>query len=76
MKSQTFNYICNDCRDFDLSKISFNEDIDQLISKTEVFKAIFVNERCEEKRMEDILKADNVCAFKYNLYNLYENSKE
>ncbi|AIL45494.1 hypothetical protein BD94_1719 [Elizabethkingia anophelis NUHP1] len=36
-----------------MSKISFNEDINQLTSKTEVFKAIFVNEGCEEKRMED-----------------------
>jgi hypothetical protein len=44
-----------------LSKISFNEDVDQLTSKTEVFKTVFVNEGCEEKRMEDILKADNVC---------------
>lgn len=73
VKSQNSNYICNDCSSFDLSKISFNEDVDQLTSKTEVFKTVFVNEGCEEKRMEDILKADNVCAFKYNLYETPKN---
>ncbi|WP_245803858.1 hypothetical protein [Elizabethkingia occulta] len=72
-KSQNSNYICNDCGSFDLSKISFNENIDQLTSKTEVFKTVFVNEGCEEKRMEDILKSDNVCAFKYNLYETPKN---
>lgn len=62
-------YICKGCGSFDLSKITFNENIDHLVSKTKVFTTVFVNDGCGEKRLEEFTKADQVCAFKYDIYN-------
>ena len=62
-------YICKNCGAYDLAKISFNENIDLLTSKTEVSKTVFTNDNCEEKAIEELAKNDKLCAFKYYIYN-------
>lgn len=61
--------ICKDCGSFDLSKMTFNENISDLISKTEVWKTAIVNRNNEEKEMNEILKSDTLKLYKYHFSN-------
>lgn len=61
--------ICKDCGSFDLAKMSFNENISDLISKTEVWKTAIVNASNEEKEIENLLKSDTIKLYKYHFSN-------
>ncbi|KUJ59751.1 hypothetical protein AR687_21335 [Flavobacteriaceae bacterium CRH] len=61
--------ICKDCGSFDLAKMSFNENISDLISKTEVWKTAIVNNNNEEKEIEALLKSDTIKLYKYHFSN-------
>ena len=63
------NYICKDCGSFDLAKISFNENISDLIAKTEVWKTAIVNNGNEEKEIEMLSKSDTMKLYKYHFAN-------
>lgn len=62
-------FICKNCGSFDLSKITFNENIDILLSKTDSFKSIIVNKYAEEKDPEELLAKDTIYVNKYILEN-------
>ncbi len=66
--AQNTGYICSNCGTFDLSKITFNENIDELVSKAEPFKTAFANTSCEEKRIDEVGEKDQICGFKYSIY--------
>ncbi len=70
-KSQTSNpkYICKNCGNFDLKKMTFNENISDLIAKTDIWKTAIVNIDNEEKEIEDISKFDSVKLYKYHFSN-------
>lgn len=68
LKSQNTNAICGACGDFDLFKITFNENIKTLSAKADSFNTVFVNDACEEKNEDELTKKDQVCGFKYNIY--------
>ena len=61
--------ICKDCGSFDLAKLSFNENVAILISKTEVWKTAIVNANNEEKEIENLLKSDTIILYKYHFSN-------
>jgi len=63
------DYICKDCGSFDLAKMSFNENISDLISKTEVWKTAIVNNDNEEKEIENLSKSDTIKLYKYHFSN-------
>lgn len=63
------DYICKDCGNFDLAKISFNENVSDLISKTEVWKTAIVNDNNEEKDINELTKKDLVKLYKYHFSN-------
>lgn len=63
------DYICKDCGSFDLAKMSFSENISDLISKTEVWKTAIVNKNNEEKEIEELSKSDTVKLYKYHFSN-------
>ena len=63
------DYICKDCGSFDLSKMTFNENISDLASKTEVWKTAIVNANNEEKQIEALQKSDVVKFYKYHFSN-------
>lgn len=67
-QSQNTGYICSSCGVFDLSEITFSENIDQLTSKGEPFKTVFTNENCAEKRTDEVDKKDQICGFKYSIH--------
>lgn len=66
-KSQNPINICKDCGEFNLAKMSFNENISDLIAKTDVWKTAIVNENNEE--IEEILKSDIIKLYKYHFSN-------
>ncbi|WP_333852048.1 hypothetical protein [Epilithonimonas sp.] len=66
------DYICKDCGSFDLSKMTFNENISDLASKTEVWKTVIVNANNEEKQVEELQKSDIVKFYKYHFSNQRE----
>ena len=63
------DYICKDCGSFDLAKMTFNENISDLTSKTEVWKTAIVNDNNEEKQIEELQKSDIVKLYKYHFSN-------
>lgn len=63
------DYICKDCGSFDLAKMSFDENISDLISKTEVWKTAIVNHNNEEKEIENLSKSDTLKLYKYQFSN-------
>lgn len=63
------DFICKDCGSFDLSKMSFNENISDLISKTDVTKTVIVNNNNQEKQIENLLKSDTIKLYKYRFLN-------
>jgi len=63
------DYICKDCASFDLSKMTFNENISDLTSKTEVWKTAIVNADNEEKQVEALQKSDVIKFYKYHFSN-------
>ncbi|OXA83428.1 hypothetical protein [Flavobacterium hercynium] len=63
------DHICKDCGSFDLAKLSFNENVDSLISKTKVWKTAIVNASNEEKKIENLLKSDTIKLYKYHFSN-------
>lgn len=68
ISAQNTIYICNSCGTFNLSKITFNENMDDLVSKAEPFKTAFANASCEEKRIDEVGGKDQICGFKYSIY--------
>lgn len=62
-------HICKTCGSYDISQITFNENVESLVSKTKVSKTVFANDNCQEKSTEELLGNDKICAFKYYLYN-------
>lgn len=68
-KSQNPQNICKNCGSFDLAKLSFNENISDLISKTDVWKTAIVNENNEEKDINELTKKDVVKLYKYHFSN-------
>ena len=68
LSAQNTGYICSNCGTFDLSKITFNENIDELVSKADPFKTAFANASCEEKRIDEVGEKDQICGFKYSIY--------
>lgn len=70
------SYICKDCGTYDINRISFDENIDHLISKTPVNITGFT-ENFKEKIKNDISPSDHMIAFKYKVRNrLNENLGE
>ena len=67
-KSQNTNNICADCGDFDLLKITFDENVNAITSKADPFKTVFVNKTCEEKEAKQLFEDDDTCGFKYNIF--------
>lgn len=67
-KSQNTNNICADCGDFDLFKITFDENVNAITSKADPFKTVFVNKACEEKEAKQLFEDDDTCGFKYNIF--------
>lgn len=63
------DYICKDCGSFDLAKLTFNENISDLISKTKVWKTAIVNSNKEEKEIENLSKSDTIKLYKYHFSN-------
>ena len=63
------DYICKDCGSFDLAKMTFNENISDLASKTEVWKTAIVNDNNEEKQIGELQKSDIVKLYKYHFSN-------
>lgn len=63
------DHICKNCGSFDLAKMSFNENISDLISKTDVWKTAIVNTNNEEKEIEELSKSDTVKLYKYHFSN-------
>lgn len=63
------DHICKNCGNYDLEQITFDENVESLVSKTEVSKTVFVNADCQEKTIDELLKSDKICAFKYYVYN-------
>lgn len=63
------DYICKDCGSFDVAKMSFNENISDLISKTETWKTAIVNKNNEEKEIEELSKSDTIKLYKYHFSN-------
>lgn len=63
------DFICKECGSFDLSKMTFNENISELTSKTEVWKTAIVNANNEEKEIETLQKSDVVKFYKYHFSN-------
>lgn len=63
------DFICKGCGSFDLSKMTFNENISELTSKTEVWKTAIVNANNEEKEIETLQKSDVVKFYKYHFSN-------
>ncbi|WP_333852033.1 hypothetical protein [Epilithonimonas sp.] len=63
------DYICKDCGSFDLSKMTFYENISDLTSKTEVWKTAIVNDNNEEKQVEALQKSDVVKFYKFYFSN-------
>lgn len=61
--------ICKDCGSFDLEKMSFNENISDLISKTKVWKTVIVNNNNEEKEIKKLSKSDTIKLYKYHFSN-------
>lgn len=68
LSAQNTGYICSNCGTFDLSKITFNENIDELVSKAGSFKTAFANASCDEKNIDKVGKKDQICGFKYSIY--------
>lgn len=69
VKAQNPINICKDCGDFDLAKLSFNENISDLTSKTEVWKTVIVNDNNEEKDIDELTQKDIVKFYKYHFSN-------
>lgn len=68
LRSQNTHTICGTCGDFDLFKITFNENMEALTAKADPFTTVFVNDACEEKNAGERTKKDQVCGFKYSIY--------
>ena len=49
--------------------MTFNENISDLTSKTEVWKTAIVNDNNEEKQIEELQKSDIVKLYKYHFSN-------
>ncbi|AZI34328.1 hypothetical protein [Kaistella carnis] len=68
--------ICRDCGSFDVSKISFDENVDVLVSKTQVSITAFTDGFIEKKQ-DAISKSDKILAYKIKIRNpLNENFGE
>lgn len=61
--------ICKKCGNFDLAKITFKENINDLTAKTEIWKTVLVNSKYSEKDSEKLLKNDSVKLIKYHFEN-------
>lgn len=68
LRAQNTNTICGTCGDFDLFKITFNENMEALTAKAAPFNTAFVNDACEEKNTDELTKKDQICGFKYSIY--------
>ncbi len=64
-QSQNPEHICKDCKTFDLAKVTYQEDIQELTAKAEIFKIAIVNESNQEKRVEEVTDSDKVKLYKY-----------
>lgn len=62
-------FICKDCGNFDLSKITFKENIDTLLSKTGYSHTVLVNQHTEENQLKEQTKKTPICINKYILRN-------